>query len=250
MSDIHIDYDYLPGADNDCGMPLCCRSDSGMAPTKERAAGKWGDYRCDMNSLTLASMFEYISKEVKPDVVLWGGDSIPHNVDSLTLQTNVDIMKNITKDVKEGLAGIKIYPAIGNHDTYPQDIIQMAIPRQNEAINEWAPKWKEWLDIDAQQWENFKNWGYYSLPFVGFDGQPLGNANTKIISLNNNICYRFNWVSMEVASDPGNMLGWLEQELTDIEASNGTAIIMSHVPNLDECNPEFGRRYHALMDRF
>jgi hypothetical protein len=61
MSDIHIDYDYTPGADNDCGMPLCCRSDSGLAPTKERAAGKWGDYRCDMNSLTLASMFDYIS---------------------------------------------------------------------------------------------------------------------------------------------------------------------------------------------
>ena len=35
--------------DTDCGKPLCCRSDSGKAPSIERAAGKWGDYKCDLN---------------------------------------------------------------------------------------------------------------------------------------------------------------------------------------------------------
>jgi len=34
----------VEGADNDCGKPLCCRSDSGIAPSNERRAGKWGDY--------------------------------------------------------------------------------------------------------------------------------------------------------------------------------------------------------------
>lgn len=47
ISDLHIDYDYTPGFDNDCGKPLCCRKDSGIAPTPERAAGYWGDYKCD-----------------------------------------------------------------------------------------------------------------------------------------------------------------------------------------------------------
>lgn len=119
MSDLHIDYDYTEGADNDCGMPLCCRSDSGPAPSAERSAGKWGDYKCDLNTRTLESMLWYISDEIQPDVVLWSGDSIPHNVDSLTFDSNVEIMKNITKDVKQGLKGHRIYPAIGNHDTYP-----------------------------------------------------------------------------------------------------------------------------------
>jgi len=49
MSDLHMDWDYLPGADNSCGKPLCCRSDSGPAPTTERTAGKWGDFNCDLN---------------------------------------------------------------------------------------------------------------------------------------------------------------------------------------------------------
>jgi len=150
MSDLHIDYDYLPGANNDCGRPLCCRSDSGMGKTPETTAGKWGDYKCDLNSWTLDSLLGFIKDEIKPHAVFWGGDSIPHNVDTLTFQSNVDIMKNATAQVKAGLEGLKIYPTIGNHDTYPQDVIKMTTPRDNAAINEWAPTWDEFIQDPAQ----------------------------------------------------------------------------------------------------
>ena len=46
------------------------------------------------------------------------------------------------------------------------------------------------------------------------------------------------------------MLGWLTSELESIEKANGTAIMIAHVPNLDECNRQYGRRYHAILDRF
>lgn len=113
----------------------------------------------------------------------------------------------------------------------------MAIPRENKAINEWIGEWKEWFSPDMTEWDGFQDWGYYSLPFVGKDGKPLGKANTKIVQLNNNICYEFNWESVTVFRDPGNMLQWFEKTLLEIEANNATAIIMSHVPNLEECNP-------------
>ena len=58
-------------------------------------------------------------EEVKPDVVFWGGDSVPHNVDSLDFDSNVAIMKNTTKIVSDGLRDLRIFPTIGNHDTYP-----------------------------------------------------------------------------------------------------------------------------------
>lgn len=96
MSDLHLDYDYTPGMDADCGKPLCCRSDSGFPTNDKNRAGKWGDYRCDTNTLTLGSMWKFINDDIKPDFVMWGGDSIPHNVDSLTLESNVQIMKNVT----------------------------------------------------------------------------------------------------------------------------------------------------------
>jgi hypothetical protein len=59
-----------------------------------------------------------------------------------------------------------------------------------------------------------------------------------------------NWESMTTFEDPGGMLGWLEKQLSWLEENDGVAILLSHVPNLDECNRQFGRRYHAIMDRY
>lgn len=153
-------------------------------------------------------MLEYIAEDLKPDVVFWGGDSVPHNVDSLNFDSNVAIMKNTTSLVSEGLKGYAVYPAIGNHDTYPQDIISMSAPRDNAAIQEWAPEWLKWIPDEEQQ-KNFLDWGYYSLDLTGVNGEKLGNKKTKVISLNTNICYRFNWETMANFQDPGTMLDWL-----------------------------------------
>lgn len=139
---------------NDCGKPLCCRSDSGPATNANNSAGKWGDFKCDLNKPTFDTLLAFIKDEIQPDVVMWGGDSIPHNIDTLTIETNVQIMKNVTQEVKDGLSGIHIYPTIGNHDTYPQDVIAMTIPKENEAINEWSPSWNIFIE-NPDQIENF-----------------------------------------------------------------------------------------------
>lgn len=51
-------------------------------------------------------------------------------------------------------------------------------------------------------------------------------------------------------TDPGNMLHWLEGELDALEKVGGQAIMLNHVPNIDECNRQYGRRYHGIMDRY
>jgi hypothetical protein len=51
-------------------------------------------------------------------------------------------------------------------------------------------------------------------------------------------------------TDPGNMLDWLQKTLQEQLDNNGTAIILAHVPNIDECTREFGLRYHSIMDKF
>ena len=50
--------------------------------------------------------------------------------------------------------------------------------------------------------------------------------------------------------DPGNMLEWLESELIALEKIGGQAILLAHVPNIEECNRQYGRRYHGLLDRY
>ena len=43
MSDFHLDFDYQEGVSNNCGMPVCCRSDSGKPLCPNQTSGKWGD---------------------------------------------------------------------------------------------------------------------------------------------------------------------------------------------------------------
>ena len=46
------------------------------------------------------------------------------------------------------------------------------------------------------------------------------------------------------------MLEWLQSELQKLEDMGGMAIILGHLPNIDECDKQFGLRWHALMDRY
>jgi len=57
-----------------------------------------------------------------------------------------------------------------------------------------------------------------------------------VISLNTNICYVANPELITTFSDPGNMLEWFENELQELEKVGGKAIVLAHVPNLDECS--------------
>jgi hypothetical protein len=36
----------------------------------------------------------------------------------------------------------------------------------------------------------------------------------------------------------------------ELEKEGGAAMILAHVPNLDECMRQYGRRFHAILDRY
>lgn len=125
----------------------------------------------------------------------------------------------------------------------------MLSPKSNPAVNQWSPEWLQFIPDEEQQ-QLFLDWGYFAIPFIGKDGKPLGKANTKLVSLNTNICYENNWEVFTQFADPGGMLEWLENILEDLYQNNGTAIIIAHVPNIDECTRGFGRRLHAVYDKY
>lgn len=118
FSDLHVDYKYTEGNSNTCGRALCCRSDSGLPSKPSEAAAQWGDFNCDLPAPTMRVILDHM-KEMKPDAIFWTGDSIPHNLATLNKDENIQIMKDVTKEIGDRLDGISIYPSIGNHDTYP-----------------------------------------------------------------------------------------------------------------------------------
>lgn len=250
VSDFHVDYQYEVGKDSDCGKPLCCRGDSGVNKDPSKNALKWGNFACDTPIITLESMLDYVKNDVKPDAILWGGDSIPHDLDTLRIDSSAQIMKNVTKVVSETWDEYKIIPCIGNHDTYPQDIIKFHDKRSNENINMWSNTWTQFIDDEDEQ-NRWLDWGYFKAPLVSKDGTKLGtNGNTMVFSLNTNLCYLNNFEVFTMFQDPGGMLTWLENELKVLQNSNGTAIILGHVPNGDECTRQFSERLKGITDRF
>lgn len=92
--------------------------------------------------------------------------------------------------------------------------------------------------------ENQKTWLDY-----GYFSKQLNNK-TRVISLNSNICYTANFAGWTAFSDPGNQFKWLIEQLEELEEQDAYAIILAHVPNLDECTRQYARRYHAIADRF
>jgi len=86
-------------------------------------------------------MLKFINDEIKPDVALWGGDSVPHNADTGSFDSNLDTLVRATELVKDGIKDAKLYATVGNHDTYPLDYWVGTSPRDNPVLQKWKKSW-------------------------------------------------------------------------------------------------------------
>lgn len=107
--------------------------------------------------------------------------------------------------------------------------------------------WKRWLSEAAQ--EQFAVNGFYSEVFRTSDGTE--HPNVRVIAINTETCYNFNFYLMKFRDDPADQLAWLEKTLMEMEANGQIAILVGHVPpGSDSCLYQWAERYRALMDRY
>ena len=135
---------------------------------------------------------------------------------------------------------VHFFFTVGNHDTFPENSFKASKPGSNPVLSKWSSKY-----MDPREFPHFADYGYYSV-----DMNLGSKSTTKVISLNTNFCYQFNWETLNQFQDPAGMLDWLQSELHALEMKGGAAIILSHIPNIDECNRQFGKRLHAILDRY
>ena len=157
FSDLHVDYNYTEGRSNYCGEMLCCRMDSSLPRNESEKARKWGDYKCDLPPITFQSMLTFIKTEINPDIVLWGGNSVPQALDTLTSDQVVTTMKRVSEEIVDTLGqSAQIFATIGGHDILPENYFKA----DNTVFN----KYKNTFDlfIDYQSRKSFKENGYYS----------------------------------------------------------------------------------------
>ena len=191
---------------------------------------------------------DFVVSDIKPDMLFWTGDNSSHNVWSNTeveITRYTEAVTNIIKDSTVG-ADITIVPILGNHDTWPVNVQDFSKPNSNYPINQMKEMWSDWLDEDAQK--KFGEYGYYSQELKLLNGKALPSGS-RVIAYNTNTCDQLNMYVWGERHDPGNQFAWLEQQLAEIEAEGGLAIMIGHYTPYT-CQHEWGTRYRALMERF
>ncbi|XP_076032765.1 sphingomyelin phosphodiesterase-like [Oratosquilla oratoria] len=249
LTDPHYDPDYRVGSNAECDAPLCCNADSGSPSSPAKGAGKWGDYRnCDSPRWLLEHMLHHIATHHQDiDYILCTGDLVPHHIWKITPQENVKVMGEARKLVQSYFPKVPVYGAVGNHESFPRD--SFPPPEVPEVWNRFGVQWL--YDAVSTQWSHMMRQpapassrfgGYYSV---------LVRPGFRIISINTNYCYRFNWWLLYKSVDPGLVLRWLVEELQAAEERGELVHLIGHIPPLyTDCVMQWAHEFSRVVSRF
>ncbi|XP_053314993.1 acid sphingomyelinase-like phosphodiesterase 3a [Spea bombifrons] len=215
ITDLHLDFSYHITGDRS----KVCLSSKGA---KASNPGVFGDFLCDSPYQLILSAIQHIKdSHQKADFMIWTGDSPPHvPVNELSTKIVIDVIGNMTTTIRSLLPDLPVFPALGNHDYWPQDQFPVDGSEVYTAVAEF---WKPWLNEQALT--TFRKGGYYSQIYKSSPtALPL-----RIISLNTNLYYSPNKVTLNI-SDPAGQLDWLEETLKASRQNNEKVYIIAHVP--------------------
>ena len=198
LADLHIDTNYKPGSNANCGRPLCCRD--GTPTSDETGADFWGDYRtCDLPRWTAESMLEHIVRtEEQIDFVYFTGDIAPHDVWQQTEAKDREEISFTTRLLQRTFPEKKIYPCVGNHEAAPPDLFR---PNDMSWLYETlAQQWIGQFGLDERTRATIFEGGYYTT---------MVTSHIRLISLNMNYCTENNYWLLINSTDPLGQKQWV-----------------------------------------
>ncbi|XP_028253911.1 cyclic GMP-AMP phosphodiesterase SMPDL3A [Parambassis ranga] len=210
ITDLHLDPTYHLAPDP----TKVCFSSKGVPAAH---AGLFGDFLCDSPYSLIQSAFSHMSTLTQPqDFIIWTGDSPPHvPVDELSTDIVIQVISNMTQTIRQHFPNLTVYPALGNHDYWPQD----QMPTSTNAIYQAAAQlWKPWLQPDALS--TLSQGGYYT---------QLVEPGLRVISLNTILYYGPDKVTSNM-TDPAGQYKWLQKTLEKAAQSLEKVYIIAHVP--------------------
>ncbi|KAM4633590.1 cyclic GMP-AMP phosphodiesterase SMPDL3A [Polymixia lowei] len=210
ITDLHLDPTYHLTEDP----TKVCFSSKGAPATN---AGLYGDFLCDSPYRLIQSAFTQMSQETPQlDFMLWTGDSPPHvPVGELSTDAVIHVISNMTQTIRDHFPSLPVYPALGNHDYWPQD----QSPTSTNTIYQAAAKlWEPWLQPEALL--TLREGGFYS---------QLARPGLRVVSLNTILYYSPNKVTVNM-TDPAGQFQWLQTTLERAAQSLEKVFIIAHVP--------------------
>ncbi|XP_070705717.1 cyclic GMP-AMP phosphodiesterase SMPDL3A [Pempheris klunzingeri] len=121
----------------------------------------------------------------------------------------------MTKTISQHFPNLTVYPALGNHDYWPQD----QMPAFTNLVYKAAAQlWKPWLETEALL--TLSQGGFYS---------QLVKPGLRVVSLNTILYYGPNNVTAN-ETDPAGQFKWLKKTLEKAAQSLEKVYIIAHVP--------------------
>lgn len=245
FSDIHLDFLYQEGSNPYCGEPLCCRSNDKPPDPGKPKAGKYGDYQCDIPTITFENMLQHLNAtQQKFDYAIWTGDVPPHNIWNQSRADQIAALDYANKLIVEYLPGLKVFPAVGNHEGAPVNSFPPPFVTGPDS-NQWlrdslADHWKIWLPD-------------YALPTIykGSYYTVLLSKGFRLVSLNMNYCNNMNWWLLINNTDPAQQLQWLIDTLQEAEDNGEKVHIIGHIlPGSPDCLKPWSWNYYKIVNRY
>lgn len=234
ISDIHLDSKYVQGSASVCSDPPCCRGASAVSD----AAGKWGDYNCDLPQATLDAAVNVLATQ-NLDFIIWTGDTPAHDA-LLTTSQKLASVTSVTNLLWSKFSNVvPVYPIFGNEECYIDH-------QYNFVGNNWlttgvSTLWAPWIGTAAAA--SLKAYGRYSLLHR--------NTNLKIVAVNTQACDQKNFWLLANVTDPGGNIQFLYNELQSAEANNQYVYIIGHMPpGSDACLSLWSKHYSVLVTRY
>ena len=158
---------------------------------------------------------------MKPDFIIWTGDNAEHNAWNISQEEvyyTTRYIKN-TLDDAIGNDSIIVYPVLGNHEVYPNDLWKSG----NVAIFEELGKIYEDYFFEQEAYESFIMHGYYT--------ELHPNTNLRIVALNCLYCDILNFHHISTNhNEAKEEFIWLENVLREAEKNGEYVYILDHFP--------------------
>ncbi|CAL1536690.1 unnamed protein product [Lymnaea stagnalis] len=181
---------------------------------------KFGDYWCDSTwELVVDSIQAMASIKSDVDFLIWTGDTVAHISDAnLTVDLNLEIVRNITEFINTTFQAAKVYASLGNHDFYPSG--QARDKDDDHFYTRVGALWEEWIINQTGAKEDIRKGGYYAVKV-----QP----KIRLLALNTNLYYTSDKLTPNL-TDPTGQFEWMERQLNSSRANKEKVIITGHVP--------------------
>ena len=239
VTDIHYDKNYVENGTIYCDTPLCCHEPASQYSRIK--SGKFGSIKnCDTNINTLKS-FVQAAYELNPDFIIWTGDNAEHDSWNSTQEEAFSATRTIKNAIDEVFQHkIPIYPVIGNHEVYPNDLWESS---KENIFKNLADIYKDYF-FEDQAYDTFSKYGYYT--------EKHPNTNLRIIALNCLYCDAVNYHHLSSNhTEAKKEFIWLESVLREAETNGEYVYILDHFPiNGEFTLVECSKRLRAIFDRF